>query len=78
MDMTAQPWRSPEKGQAVIAEVSWGRFREDDTLSSSEQVSQIRQATWARDKLGYDQALGQRIWWGRSCPRKKYLMLHNF
>lgn len=40
MDMTAQPWRNPEKGQAVIAEVSWGRFREDDTLTELIRTSE--------------------------------------
>lgn len=33
MDITAQHWRSPEKEQVVTAEVSWGRFSEDDTLT---------------------------------------------
>lgn len=34
MDITAQCCRSPEKGQAVIAEVGWRRFSKDGTQNN--------------------------------------------
>lgn len=40
MDMTAQHGRSPEKEQAVTAEVIWERFSEDDTLTELIRTSE--------------------------------------